>query len=507
MNGQPMTDAQLSAALRAHLPVAPDGLRSRIGAEVRATHQVGRLRWLVGLGNADPLVRRRALLVLAAVAMLAAVSATAVGVWLESHRPKVDLTRSNDVVTPRPTVEVARSHEVDVVVLDAYERFASLGPFKLVVRDPRPGNLDYRYFFDGKTLREEYGDQVVLLSGPDFVANSQEYRGRQVWVIDAPDSHPLGRAAGALWPPPTCASGWQEVGREDVLDRPTRHVRCGTGDLWVDLVTGLPLRLGVISFGVDQAGAYAPIVQTTLEVVELQFGPQPAALFELSGETIPAATYACEDRYPCGTPAPPGPRATAEPLPASPPPAGGPTAPIDDVPALVTASLDRYVSGDPMDIILAPRPSTEQVHRWRADGLGAFRWELDQSPQDAYPAVTWIVTGQTSYESYAGPPTTWRAWRGALSRLPTAGLPVECGLGWSYLGDDLVLARPAAHIQCGFKHWWIDREWLLVTRALDLDPMLAGTPTYGLVEVVSVSFAPQPADLFAAPDPELVRNY
>ena len=81
---------------------------------------------------------------------------------------------------------------------------------------------------------------------------------------------------------------------------------------------------------------------------------------------------------------------------------------------------------------------------------------------------------------------------------------VDCGIGWIYIGDDLVLDHRAAHIACGFQEFWIDREWLLVTRAHSHDPMLGDDPGAGLSLVVSVSLKPQPAELFAPPAPESV---
>ena len=74
----------------------------------------------------------------------------------------------------------------------------------------------------------------------------------------------------------TAAAGWRYVGLEYVAGRPTHHVACGGGDLWIDIETRLILRTQ--GPAVDDAGQPIPVEST--EVTEIAFGEQPAALFE-----------------------------------------------------------------------------------------------------------------------------------------------------------------------------------------------------------------------------------
>ena len=82
MNGRRLTDAQISQALRAHLPDrAQAGLRERILEAAETTAQQRALPSFLGaLSEADPVARRRSLLIAAALLVaLALASAAAVG--------------------------------------------------------------------------------------------------------------------------------------------------------------------------------------------------------------------------------------------------------------------------------------------------------------------------------------------------------------------------------------------------------------------------------------------
>jgi hypothetical protein len=82
MNGRPLTDAQISAALRARLPeAAAPGLRERVFEAAETTSQQRALPSFLGaLSDADPITRRRSLLIAAALLVaLALASAAAVG--------------------------------------------------------------------------------------------------------------------------------------------------------------------------------------------------------------------------------------------------------------------------------------------------------------------------------------------------------------------------------------------------------------------------------------------
>ena len=78
---------------------------------------------------------------------------------------------------------------------------------------------------------------------------------------------------------PPAGGGWRYIGLESVLGRPAHHVACA-GDLWIDVATRLVLR--------NRAPVLDDALQPidgefrTIEVTELEFGDQPAALFDLS---------------------------------------------------------------------------------------------------------------------------------------------------------------------------------------------------------------------------------
>jgi len=65
MNARPLTDAQISQALRAHLPeAAATGLRERVFDAAETTAQLRSFPSFLGaLSDADPVGRRRSLLI------------------------------------------------------------------------------------------------------------------------------------------------------------------------------------------------------------------------------------------------------------------------------------------------------------------------------------------------------------------------------------------------------------------------------------------------------------
>jgi len=102
MNGRPLTDAQISGALRAHLPErAAAGLRERVSEAAETTTQQRALPSFLGaLSDADPVARWRSLLIAAALLVaLAFASAAAVGaLHLLDRDPLRDLS-----LEPRPS--------------------------------------------------------------------------------------------------------------------------------------------------------------------------------------------------------------------------------------------------------------------------------------------------------------------------------------------------------------------------------------------------------------------
>ncbi len=95
MNGRPVTEEQISQALRAHLPKqAQAGLHERILAAVDTTAQQRALPSLLGaLQDADPGARRRNLLFAAALLIALAIAAVAAaGAWLPQREVPPDLS-------------------------------------------------------------------------------------------------------------------------------------------------------------------------------------------------------------------------------------------------------------------------------------------------------------------------------------------------------------------------------------------------------------------------------
>ena len=76
MNARPLTDAQISQALRAHLPeAAAPGLRERVMDATETTAQLRSFPSFLGaLSEADPVARRRSILIAAALLLVVVVA-------------------------------------------------------------------------------------------------------------------------------------------------------------------------------------------------------------------------------------------------------------------------------------------------------------------------------------------------------------------------------------------------------------------------------------------------
>jgi hypothetical protein len=75
-------------------------------------------------------------------------------------------------------------------------------------------------------------------------------------------------------------TGWRYAAVETVAGRPAYRFMCGGGDLWLDSETRLILRARTPLL--DDADQPVPGQFQTFEVTEIEFGEQPAALFDLA---------------------------------------------------------------------------------------------------------------------------------------------------------------------------------------------------------------------------------
>jgi hypothetical protein len=105
MTSRRLSDDQLAAGLRVHLPAPGTALRERILAEITTTPQARRLPWILGpLSDADPLARRRMLLLVALLALaLAATAVAAAGALLQDRRtPDLSVVPPTDLSVVPP---------------------------------------------------------------------------------------------------------------------------------------------------------------------------------------------------------------------------------------------------------------------------------------------------------------------------------------------------------------------------------------------------------------------
>ena len=117
----------------------------------------------------------------------------------------------------------------------------------------------------------------------------------------------------------TAASGWTYVDAEYVIGRPTFHVSCAGGDLWIDVQT----RLILLSEGPARNGSFEPVPGSsrTIAVTDIQFGEQPADLFVIAQPAGVASVSS--DAYQCQLL--PAACATPEPAPSEYTPSPGPS--------------------------------------------------------------------------------------------------------------------------------------------------------------------------------------
>jgi hypothetical protein len=322
MNGRRVTDAQISTALRAYLPEhARRDLRERVFDTVETTGQVRSLPSFLGaVSDADPVSRRRSLLIAAALLLaLAVASAAAVGAWRLLQRDPID------------ELSLEPPADVPAFVLSSYERLLRLPPVALAWHDDsgpekgriyvdRSGAVRFDRFPSADATEPS---SYTILSG-NRISGMALVDSEAVWVEpghEAVDDNAreyirsILNAGGNAAEAPGCemerdpsevgdgsaATGWRYVGVEYVAGRPTHHVACVGNlsvdtNLWLDIETRLIMRIREPM--ADDAGQLIPGQFGTTEVTEITFGEQPSALFE-APEGMPRLTSDAYGAYLC----------------------------------------------------------------------------------------------------------------------------------------------------------------------------------------------------------------
>jgi hypothetical protein len=293
MNAPRLTDAQVSQALRAHLPDrAQAGLRERILEAAETTGQQRPLPSFLGaLSEADPVTRRRSLLIAAAVLVaLAFASAAAVGALRLLHRDPVD------------ELSLEPPADLPAFVLSSYERLPELPPLALTWRDD--GSAKGRIYvdrsgavrFDRFASAEATEPTTYTILSDGRISGMATVGSDKVWVEQGHEAFgddprvfirtvlsPEGGPGCEMERDPnevgngTAATSWRYVGVEYVAGRPAHHFAC-VEDLWLDIETRLILRIR--GPRADDAGQVISGQFDTKEITEIAFGEQPAALFE-----------------------------------------------------------------------------------------------------------------------------------------------------------------------------------------------------------------------------------
>ena len=512
MSAHRLTDAQISAALRAHLPAhARADIRLRIAAEVSTSRQRQPLPSLFArFSDADPDGRRRAMLVAAALLLAAGVVAAAVvGAYLQKDAP-VRITRDPAVDAPAFVEEAFAAHRL-------------LPPMTVVADVHDAGSADtHRFYVDGTgRLRHECcGGAIIIIGGAGSGSTTEDGSGNRIWVLgsaglsDALPGYELAMNSG--FGTPDCAAGWRYVGADRVIDRPAHHLACpqpAQGDvelpdleLWLDAELGITLRSATWGIQMDENGEPLEPFGMEMAVELIAFGEPDPALFEPPPllRALTLAQYNCEFDPPSCT-ATSAPPATLGPATTTVPVEGAPDPP--DVPALVAATLRSYAALPAMAIVIEERGQQEgEWHRF-TDGSGHMREERFYDLSSASPIITLSIS-EGSFETwYLDDGTTeWRRLGDFTEPVSdasfTLGLPDRCVDGWEYLGLDVVLDSAAWHIACGRVEFWIDRERLLVVRRVVVpDALHVVTETQ---TVLRVEFGPQPVELFELPQDAVV---
>jgi hypothetical protein len=507
MMPRPLTDDQLAAGLRAHLPVAHAGLHERILAEITMTPQERRRPSILGrLTDADPMARRRMILLVALVALALSLSVAAVvGALLREQRT--------------PDLSLDPPVDLPAFVRSTYDAMPKLEPMTITALRDRTTKTRIYVDVSGAVRIDEFAsiDGTEPASYQIFAGTSTAelttIGPRRVWYeqTDAIAEDPrvfvfASLGAARTRPAPGCevavspgeeysgapARSWRYVALEYVASRPAHHVRCGD-DMWIDVATRLTLRSRAAATGAG--GASTQVGE--IEVTSVELGQPPSDLFELRRPEGAAAIS--PDEYQCSL----NPACSATPAPVTtPPPARA--EPATDGDAVVTAALRAADELAAFDVVVEYSSATFPKHSDRiiADGAGEFRIERWS---EAWPARTIELIGPDYHyatEELADGTPVWRDRTNTTQPGPPTDpleLPTTCDSGWEVMGVDEIHGRVADHVRCDTaapSDYWIDRETHLAVRIFGRPDPASG---WDVSEVVELRLGESPAKLFELP--------
>ena len=303
MNAPRLTDAQVSQALRAHLPDrAQAGLRERIIEAAETTSQQRALPSFLGaLSEADPVTRRRTLLIAAASLVALALAATAaVGALRLLEPDPVERLSLEPPIRPSPAVTSAEPSNPPVTaapsaqVADGYQAlvFRSEGDAQVIVavRDDRQERV-IASFPDGDPVPSANG-WLALVNGDEseFIDLRDSER--------APRPFSMGETMrGYSWNPDGRFAFWDETGLVTLIDPATgvetqRTVRGPLSDVAAWTADGSALL--AYGQGEDSASIYQGMEHVTdavWRVIRLDGGPDETTVPDLDLGLVRSARY------------------------------------------------------------------------------------------------------------------------------------------------------------------------------------------------------------------------
>jgi hypothetical protein len=517
---------------------------------------------VAGLGDVDPVGRRRSLLIAAALLAIAAlVGGVAAGAWRLSLDQRLDLSIAPPSDVQAYAVSVVQDSPVVrpmAITMTADHGYSSLGdriegPVKTRILMDGAGSVRVEHFATAEATQPDTYKIITADRAVELAKQGSE----PVWLDEPSAGDPrdwifqelaayLGVADVSDCEMTTLdpSSGWRYVGLELVIGRPAHHIFCG-GEFWIDAETRLILR----SRGpLTPDGQPVDDMTRTIEVTALELADQPAGLFDVAKPTglrsvTREAQRAYEEHVHQEAACAADPVCSAAELPVVRPP----TATAPEPP------------GGPDEIVAAAAAAREHVPalqltvaRWRSRGGTVGNDRLFYAGPDRFrveESADRLVGTSARTSIWAGESGVWRTddrgepfwlrltnrrnigdagymWlEGMLMALPecgpSGGLPPSvAGPRWRHLGVDQVGDFTADHITCtdadltwtveGNEYgcgctgmeFWVDRATHLVIRRL---VPADGNGTVEIREVVDLAFVGSPDDLFRPQDDAVIE--